>query len=185
MHLGHYAKCLNISLKSVMLNVSYWAQMKMQGQQSSLKTLLFGARPKSVGLCHWFYLYVMPGAQDMSWAQPEKWQDLIAWFSPHLMPWCVSQTIISASFALLPFRNFPLSLQVAVVVLNRLQRSPFYGFEIHIRPTVVYCSLLCWFTHVSAIIEAATEVMHRSDWWHLQDKCDVWVCRVENLKISS
>ncbi len=113
--------------------------MKMQAQKSGLKTLLFGLRPKSVGLCHWFHvfhLYVMPEAQDMSRAQPEKWQDLIAWFSPRLMPWCVSQTIISVSFALSPFRNFPLSLQVAAFFFKGLQHSPLYWLEIHtsVRP---------------------------------------------------
>ncbi len=157
--------------------------MKMQAQKSGLKTLLFGLRPKSVGLCHWFHvfhLYVMPEAQDMSRAQPEKWQDLIAWFSPRLMPWCVSQTIISVSFALSPFRNFPLSLQVAAFFFKGLQHSPLYRLEIHTSVRPLFTVLFCWFTHASAVIEAATEVMYRSDWWHLQGKCDVWACWVGN-----
>lgn len=72
----------------------------------------------------------------MSRAQPEKWQDLIAWFSPRLTPWCVSQIIIPVGFALSPFRNFPFLLQVAAIFLNGLQRSPLYGLEIHtsVRP---------------------------------------------------
>lgn len=128
-----------------------------------------------MGFSDWFcefHLYAVPEAQGMSRAQPEKWQARIAWLSARLMPGCVSLIIISVSFALSPFRNFhlSLSLQVAVIFLNGLQRSPLYVLEIH---TVIYCSLLCWFTRVSVVIEAVTEVTYGSDWWHPLGKCDI------------
>lgn len=78
--------------------------------------------------------------------------------SPRLMPWCVSQAIISVSFALSPFRNFPLSLHAAAVFfLNSLQCSLVYRLEIQtsVRPL---------FTVLLSVIYSCVSRHWSSDW---------------------